>query len=89
MGIKQERAISILKEAAATFLNLQSDKSSMITITDCFLSSDGKHVTFYISVFPTEAETPAINFAKRQRSEMREYLKNHTKVGIIPLLISR
>ncbi len=73
-----------LSEAAATYVNTWTNRQSLITITRTTLSNTLDHVTFYVSVFPEDAEGPAIGFLMRKRGECREYLKTHTSVGRIP-----
>lgn len=81
---KHDRLISALTTAAAEFFNLHSSKVSMITITGCELSRDSRKVTFLISVYPTDKEDAALDFAKRNRSQLREYLMTHIKSRSIP-----
>lgn len=84
MSVKKDRAISILKETIAKFLNSHSTGHSLITVTDCTLSDDLKKVTAYISVFPDKDEESALNFAKRKRTEIRDYIKENTQMRTIP-----
>ncbi|MEI6494959.1 MAG: ribosome-binding factor A [bacterium] len=81
---RHDKLISALIATAAEFFNLHSSKFSMITITGCELSRDGREATFLISVYPTDKEDAAIDFAKRNRSELREYLMTHIKSRSIP-----
>jgi ribosome-binding factor A len=73
-----------LKELASTFVSLESNRTSLITITRVDLTPVGDRVTFYVSVFPEEAEGPAIGFLMRKRGECRTYLKEHAPMKRIP-----
>lgn len=73
-----------LGEVAATFVNTWSNRRSLITITRTELSPTLDRVTFHVSVFPEDAEGPAIGFLMRKRSECREYLKSHVQLGKVP-----
>ena len=48
------------------------------------MSPDLKNVTVFFSVLPESAEATVLNFAKRNRSEFREFLKEHTGLGRLP-----
>jgi len=73
-----------LQEKASEFINTWSNRKSLITITDIILSPRADKVTFCVSVFPEEAEAPALGFLLRKRGECREYLKQHVALGRIP-----
>ncbi|MBP9749343.1 MAG: ribosome-binding factor A [Candidatus Pacebacteria bacterium] len=74
----------LLGAAAATFVNTWSNRQSLITITRTELSDSLDHVEFFVSIFPEEAEGPALGFLMRKRTECREYLKTHVPLGKIP-----
>jgi ribosome-binding factor A len=73
-----------LKEVASTFVNLESNRTSLITVTRVDLTPAGDKVTFFVTVFPEEAEGPAIGFLMRKRGECRTYLKTHAPMKRIP-----
>lgn len=85
-GHKQEKITSVLIPVVAEYLNYHSNGSSMITVTNCVVSDDLKRATIYVTVLPDEKEAEALNFAKRQRSEIREFLKKKTKIGMLPFI---
>lgn len=69
---------------AADFFARESNGQSLVTITRADLSPDLKEITIFFSVLPDSAEAAVLKFAKRNRSEFREYLKGHTALGRIP-----
>lgn len=83
---RKERSEGILQELAAQFLQTESSGKSLMTITRTALSSDGTHATFFLSILPVSEETRALEFAKRKRSELREYIEKKSKIGRIPLV---
>lgn len=83
---RSEKLTSLLIRFAAEFLNRQSNGASLITVTNCSLSDDLKQATIYITVLPDDKEMDALNFAKRQRSELRDYLKDNIKIGTMPFI---
>ncbi len=82
----QEKMVSIIVPVVAEYLNYHSNGSSMITVTNCLVSDDFKRATIYITVLPDDKEAEALNFAKRQRSEIREFLRKKTKIGLLPFI---
>lgn len=76
----------VLKRTASLFLQTQSNRTSLISVTRVILSPDGAYATIYVSILPNTGEQDAINFLKRQRKELKEYIKKHTKMGRIPFI---
>ena len=73
-----------LQSVAADFVSLHSNRQSLITVTDAKLTDRRSTVTFYVSVFPEEAEGPAIGFLMRKRGECKQYLMDKTRNKTIP-----
>lgn len=86
MSTRQEKVNNLIKEISANFLNKENNHSSLITVTDCQTSSDFKRATILITVLPIEKERNALEFSKRKRSELREYLKKNLKMKTIPFV---
>ncbi|MEY2640645.1 MAG: hypothetical protein RL150_38 [Candidatus Parcubacteria bacterium] len=83
---RNEKAREVVREAIASFIERESNRNSMITVTSLDHSPDFKRVTVFVTVFPEHAEQAALDFLKRQRSEAREYLKKYTRLARIPFL---
>ena len=60
---------------AAEFLARESIGHALLTVTGISASKDNKNVVILITVFPDKYEDQALSFAKRQRSDFREYVK--------------
>jgi len=73
-----------LQELAADFVSTQSNRQSLITVTGIDLSKKFDKVTFYVSVYPEDAEGPAIGFLMRKRGECRNYLKDKVSMKQLP-----
>ena len=83
---RNEKVANQIKELAAQFLERESDKTSLITVTSCTASPDLKRATIFITVFPTAKEVGALNFIKRKLGELRELLKKNMLIKTIPFL---
>jgi len=75
-----------LAQQAATFLNRESNRRSLITVTRATISKDGSGAEILVSVFPEAQEEVAIYFLKRIRSSFRDYLKHSARLGRIPII---
>lgn len=78
------RAKEILHDLAARFLLLNSNKSSLLTVTRVELSRDKKRATIFFTVFPEEFEKTALEFAKRKCGDFKEFVKEKARLGKIP-----
>ena len=86
MSTRNERISEILHDMGARFLSINSNKSSLITVTRIELTRDEKRATIFFTVFPEKFEKTALQFAKRKRSEFKEFVKENSKLGRIPQL---
>jgi len=86
MSIRHERIIEILHDMAARFLLLEGNNSSLLTITNVVLTKDGKRATIFFTVFPESYEKTALEFAKRKRSEFKQFVRDNSRLGMIPQL---
>ncbi len=86
MEHRSEKISQNLKEIIGNFIEENSNRKSMITITNVHLTSDFKKTTIFVTVFPEQSEKAALDFLKRQRSEARDYLKKHSRLARIPFL---
>ena len=60
--------------------------NGLITVTRADLTDDFKNVVILFSVLPQTMEEAALKFAKRARSDFREYVKKHTLFHPVPLV---
>ena len=81
---RQEQVSQLIAQLAGDFLERESNRKSLLTVTRADLSPNFKSIIIYFSVLPESEEKPALDFAKRQRSAFREYLKKHSRLHPIP-----
>ena len=97
MTNRTEKIEEILHDLAARFLLLNGNGSSLLTVTRVELTRDGKCATIFFTVFAppklgeakasfNNLEKTALEFAKRKRSEFKEFVKENSKLGRIPQL---
>jgi ribosome-binding factor A len=83
---RTDKLANLIKELAASFFAAESNRTSLLNVTDCRVAPNLKDATIFITVFPISKENAAIGFAKRNRSKLRDYLKANMKTRFIPYL---
>ena len=84
MLYKEEKTASLIKDIAADFIQRESNKTSLITVTRVVLSNKGKNAQILFTVYPQNRESQAVEFTARKASEFREYVKSRTQMRVIP-----
>ncbi len=83
---RTEKVANKIKELAAQFLSREGNRTSLINVISVNCSPDLKRATILITVLPIEKEKAALDFAKRKRGELRQFLKKNMPVKIIPFI---
>ena len=83
---RQEKVANHIKELTAGFLGRETNRTSLITVTSATCSPDLKRATIFITVLPTSKEKQALEFTKRKRGELREFLKETMTTKNIPFI---
>lgn len=86
MQNRNEKVANNIKELSAQFLGRENNRTSLITVTSATTSPDLKKATIFITVLPTSKETAALDFVKRKRGDLREFLKKNMPIKIIPFI---
>ena len=69
---------------AAEFLQKESTGQSLITVTDVKIGSEAKEATILFTVLPESKQDAALEFARRQLSDFREFMNKKVKTGRMP-----
>jgi ribosome-binding factor A len=81
---KQDRFQEIVRDLAARFLSRESNRTSLITVTDVRANEKGTMVNILFTVLPENQENAALDFAKRQRGNFRQFVKDEGNLMRIP-----
>lgn len=81
---RQIKVATLLKEIAQDFFQRESSGLSLITVTRAEVSPDLRNATFLITVFPENKEDAALDFARRQRSDLRRKIMKTMQTKVIP-----
>ena len=57
---KDDRAVSIVKHAAATFFRNETPPGILTTLTHAKMSEDSKHATIYLTIYPEKNEVTTL-----------------------------
>lgn len=86
MSKKEEQVKGEIVHLAGDFLAREAGPQSLITVTRADLSSDMKNIMLFISVFPETAEKTALDFCKRERSNLRQYVIDKSALHFPPTI---
>ncbi len=86
MAERNEKVANSIKELSARFLARENNNTSLITVISATCSPDLKRATIFVTVLPVSKENAALGFLKRQRGELREYLKKNLPIKTIPFV---
>lgn len=83
-GSRLEKLNKEMRKAFGEFIERESNKQSLVTVTRCDTAPDLSNVIVYVSVFPTDAEDKVINFLNRRKYDARTYMKKRVVSRVIP-----
>lgn len=81
---RQRRLNQELTRLLGLFINENSNRQSVITVTRCLTSPDLSQATAYISVIPDEQEKTAAAFLNRHSRDVYNFVKARTDLRRIP-----
>jgi ribosome-binding factor A len=81
---REQKLKDIIKDAAALFLQRESNHISMLTVTDVSLSERNNRAIIFFTVLPEDKEKGALDFVKRKRAEFREFFKSRARMRALP-----
>ncbi len=76
----------ILRHLAAEFVLRESTPASLITVTRVELSETGKVANLYFTTLPENQQDTALKFLDRKGGEFNDYVKQKSRIGIVPHL---
>jgi ribosome-binding factor A len=86
MNSKLEKINKEMKKLFAQFIERESNKESLVTVTRCEISSDRKNIDVLVSVFPVDMEEKVIKFLDRRKWDARDYMKKRIQTRVIPFV---
>jgi ribosome-binding factor A len=86
MSERKEKVEELVKRLAAEYLEHESNRDALVSVTHVDISPDFKNAMVYLSVMPESAEQSALDFAKRQRAGIRSFIKERIKTRVLPFI---
>lgn len=85
MGTRRQIQVAeSIAHLAGEFFARESNRQSLITVTRADVSPDLKRVEIFFTVLPEKFEASALSFAKRSRTDFRNYLKENSRMKFLP-----
>lgn len=86
MSDKLERINKEMKKLFAEFVERESNKNSLVTITRCIIARDRKNIDVLFSVMPQSEEKKVLGFLNRRKWDARDYMKKRIQTRVIPFV---
>lgn len=84
---KEEKLNERMKRIISEFIERESNRMSLITVTRCKISKDRELLKVYFTVLPESEEQKVLSFLNRKKWEARDYLKKRIRTRVIPKLV--
>lgn len=84
MAKNDDRLAAALHTAAAEFINRESNRRSLITVTGVDWPPGEKSARVFVSVFPQKDTHAAMDFLSRRHDDFMAYLKKAVKLHLLP-----
>ncbi len=83
---KLEKLRSAIMGLAGEFIEAESNRTSLITVTDCKVSEKMKNATVFVTVFPEDKEKAAMEFLRRKGRDFQKYLREKARIRMAPFV---
>ncbi len=83
-NLKDLKLAGILIDLAAEYINRESNKTSLITVTRVEILNRGKRAIVFFTVLPDSEEEASLEFLKRKRSDLRKFIMEKKPVAFPP-----
>lgn len=84
--VTRGRGISIIRKLLDEYISRNSGGQSLITITSIEQADRSNNTMIRVTVLPENQEKAVIDFLQRNATEMRDYIKEKSALGMLPFL---
>lgn len=81
---RDEKLAEAIRELASKFVNEESNRQSLITVTRVVMGEKGKQATIFFTALPQYKEEQVLDFLSRKAGELRRILTDKKIVGFAP-----
>ncbi|OGG44862.1 hypothetical protein A2673_03165 [Candidatus Kaiserbacteria bacterium RIFCSPHIGHO2_01_FULL_50_13] len=86
MSRRQQKVTEEMAHRASEYMARELGVRALVTVTRAEMSTDLKRVVLFLSVLPESKEMEVLKFAKRERSNFRAHLTEHSKIRPVPFV---
>jgi len=86
MSWRKEKFQKELMRRAGEFFEREAGRETLITVTSATASSDFKNATIYVTVLPETEEEKTLQYLKRKRGDLRNFLKKTHRMKALPFI---
>lgn len=83
---KTEKLREAIRHIAAEFMSAESNRTSLITVTNVHLTPKADRATILVTVFPEDKEKEALEFAGRQGGAVRDFIGKRISLQRLPYI---
>ncbi|MES2623303.1 MAG: hypothetical protein V4576_02735 [Patescibacteria group bacterium] len=84
--VTRGRGTSIVRKLVDEYITRNSGGQSLITVTSIEQADRSNNVLIRVSVLPETQENAVVDFLERNASDMRNYIKENSRLGMLPFL---
>lgn len=84
MTHKDEKLKEVIREFAAEYFSRESNRQSLITVTDVNVYAKGSRATILVTVLPETQEKAVVDFMNRKLSDFREFVSQKARLMRVP-----
>jgi ribosome-binding factor A len=84
MQERNDRFLEEIKKLAAEYLEANSNRTSLVTVTRISLNKTRKHATILVTVLPQTQEKAVVDFTKRRVRDFRNFVQKRVPNRYIP-----
>jgi ribosome-binding factor A len=81
---RDEKLSAAIQEVASKFINEESNRQSLVTVTRVAMEDKGKRATVFFTALPQHKEAQVLDFLSRKAGELRRILTDKKIVGFAP-----
>lgn len=81
---KQERYNDLLRDIVSSFIKEKIDFKAMVTVMRVETPGNLRTAKVSVSVFPEESENEALDFFKRKKNDLYDFVKPRLKMRFLP-----
>ncbi len=86
MPERDEKIREAIRREASSYISRESNRTSLVTVTNVILSPDKKRATILVTVLPDTKNKEALDFLKRLRGDLFSHLEKSRAVPRPPFI---